>query len=136
MRVRIVSAVLACSLASGPAFAEGIRASIPGAVERELAAQASQRGRGENPMMVPGLVLIAGGGGLALLGLVYPSGIECKESRTSFDCGTTANKGLLFGGLGAAALGGILIMRGEKQRSSPYIMPTERGVVVGQRLSF
>lgn len=143
MRLRIVSSVLACSLAlSGTAFAGGIRDSIPGAVERNLAEQARQRGRGDNPMMIPGIALIGGGGLLMALGLMSSSGVECTvgESRSGAitgGCDTKSNKGLIFAGLGAAGVGGFLLMRGAKQRnSSPYIMPTVGGVSVGQRLSF
>jgi hypothetical protein len=126
-------------LGGGVAFGDTIRSSIPAAVDAEAAAQTRQRGRGENELIVPGIVLISGGAGLALLGVIYPSGAKCEETggrNFGIQCGTTANKGLLFTGLGAAALGGYLIMRGEKQRNRPFVAPTAGGIVAGHRLSF
>jgi hypothetical protein len=139
MMRHILSLVLAFSLAGGTAFAESIRSSIPAAAAAAGAAQARQRGRGENPMMVPGLVLMGGGASLATLAMLAPSGVKCKDTGgRSFgvECGTTANKGLLFTGLGAVGVGGYLIMRGEKQRSAPFVAPTVGGVVAGHRFTF
>lgn len=93
-------------------------------------------------MMIPGIALVGGGALLMLLGFMSTSGVECTVGETrsgtiTSGCDSKSNKGLIFAGLGAAGLGGVLIMRGEKQRNSaPYIMPTAGGVAVGQRLSF
>ncbi len=136
MRGRVVSFGVIATLVASTAFAgPGIRESIPAAVAREVAAQ-NQRGRGENPMLVPGLVLIGGGAGLALLAVLNPTSVECSETSSSFECGTKANKALLFSGLGAAALGGVLIMRGNRQSNAPSIVTTPGGVAVQQRIRF
>ena len=89
--------------------------------------------------MVPGVVLLSAGGGLAILSFLAPTGISCKDQSTSttfnFDCGTTANKGLLFGGLGAMAVGGLLLMKGERDRNrSPELVFHPGGVMVRERI--
>lgn len=133
MRGRVVSLAVIVSLVASTALAGPIRSSIPAAVAREVAAQSQG---GENPMLVPGLVLIGGGAGLALLAVLNPTGVECSETSSSIECGTKANKALLFSGLGAAALGGVLIMRGSRQSNAPSIVTTPGGIAVQQRIRF
>lgn len=128
---------LAFMLSGAPAFADTIRTSIPAAVTAELAAEAAaQRGRGENPRLVPGLALLGVGASLFVGSFVYTTTVECGDTRSGFACGTKANKGLMFTGLAAAAAGGYLLWSGEKMRNASYVMPTPGGVAVGRRISF
>jgi hypothetical protein len=69
---------------------------------------------------------------------VAPSGVKCQEGRgfLDFECGTTANKGLLFGGLGAAGVGAALLAVGEGKRGLPSISPRPGGFMVRHRIRF
>ena len=84
--------------------------------------------------------MIGGGAALALLAFVNPTGATCTDRSTattvSVSCGTTANKGLLFGGLGAAGVGAALLVRGEQLRSQTAIAATPHGLAVQRRFRF
>ena len=128
-------------LAAGPG---PLREAIARAARTEVAAQSARRG--ENPRMVPGLVLIGGGATLATLALIgVGQSVDCESddinSPDYLNCGTHKSKALLFGGLGAAAVGGILILTGEGQRGTPSrtfaIVPQGRhGVAAQVRLRY
>lgn len=139
--VRIVTVALALLVASPSAYADTLfRRSIDKAAAEAAQTSRRQAARDQNPHKVLALSLIGAGATLAILGFVTPAGVECSDvstSRTySVECGTKANKGLLFSGAGAIGLGGILYMKGERQRSTPSITPTAGGVVVRQRVRF
>lgn len=138
----VVATALMMTLASQPAFADPVlRRSIDNAATRFAQAASRPAARGENPYMVPGLVLISGGGVLTLYAFLSPSGVECSDTSTrntfSVECGTKANKGLLFTGLGAAGVGVLLLMKGEKHRNaSPSIVAVPGGAAVLHRIQF
>ena len=138
--VRVITVVLALLIAAPSAYADTLfRRSIDKAVAAEVQASRRRAARDENPHKVLALGLIGAGATLAILAFVMPSGVECREtgpSVFSLECGTKANKGLLFAGLGAAGLGGIMYMKGERQRAAPSITPTIGGVVIRQRVRF
>ena len=121
--VRVVTVVLALIVAAPSAYADTLfRRSIDKAVAAEV--QANRRAaRDENPHKAAAITLLSAGAGLVILGFTMPSGVECTDNSTSrtisIDCGTKANKGLLFAGVGAAGLGGFLYMKGERQRATP-----------------
>jgi hypothetical protein len=128
--------VVAIALLATPVLAGDFQKSIQAAVRRTVADQSRPAARGENPYMVPGLALVGGGATLVVLGFISPSGVECTSdlSATNVSCGTTANKGLVFAGAGAAALGGLLLMKGEKARAMPEILGQRGRFVVRQRI--
>lgn len=138
--VRVVTAVLVLLVATPAAYADTLfRRSIDKAVAEEAQAATRRAARDENPHKGAAITLLSAGAGLVLLGFVMPSGAECKETNSSLygiECGTKANKGLLFAGLGAAGLGGFMYMKGEQQRATPSIMTTAGGVVVRSRVRF
>lgn len=139
--VRVVTVVLALTVAVPAAHADTLfRRSIDKAVAEQAQAPRRRAARDENPHKVAALTLLGVGATLAVLGFVLPSGAECTDSSTSrgfaVECGTKANKGLLFAGVGAAGLGGFLYMKGERQRAAPSITATAGGVIIRQRVRF
>lgn len=125
-RVLIIVLSFALIVPAPPVFGQGmgiIRAS-ENAIKAVVAADAQARrpaARGENPYMTPGLVLLGLGGALVVWGFAAPSGVKCSGDFLSVECGTTANKGLLFAGLASAGAGATLIMVGEGKRGRPTI---------------
>jgi len=135
---KALAVVLILTLSGVPAIA-GERppaGPIAAAAAREIARQAREAPRGENPYMLPGLGLIGGGGTLMVLGMVYASGVECSETAYSFNCGTTHNKGLIATGAIVAGIGAFLIFKGESRRDSLEIAPKAGGFAVRHRIRF
>ena len=91
--------------------------------------------RGDNPYETPAIILMAAGGGLVLFSML-DQGVSCSSSVTTFNCGSHANKGLLFAGLGSAGAGVFLFMKGEAQRNHPMIAPLPRGFILSHRIKF
>jgi len=128
-------------MATSPAFADSpFRQSVDRAVAASAQAPRSTAMRGPNPYMLPGLALLGGGVTLFAMAFALPTGAECTDkstsTRVSVECGTKANKGLMVAGLAAAAGGGYLLMKGEKQRSAPSVSFAPGRVVVRQRFRF
>lgn len=137
MKRPVVAALLAILLPASHARASDFADSIARATGRAANAseQARSAARGENPYLVPGLVLVGGGATLALWGLLSTTGVECTSDPLAINvkCDTTSNKGLTFAGLGAAGVGAILLWRGEQQRHQPEIVVQRGKVAVAQR---
>lgn len=132
---RLAIAVLAVCLFPASTFAQSIRDAVQGEAIR-LAQSQRPAARGRNPYSTPALVLIGGGAGLFVLAFLAPSGVDCDvDNDFNVDCGTTANKGLLFSGLGAMGVGAYLYFKGENMRG-PNIKPIPGGIVVRQRIKF
>lgn len=135
MAKRLLAVALVCGLLPSPAFAQSIQKAIK--AEAVRAAQTQRpAARGRNPYQTPAIVLLGVGAGLFVLAFVSPSGFKCDaDDDFNVDCGTTANKGLLFGGLGAAGVGAYLYFKGENMRG-PNIKPVSRGLVLEKRIRF
>ena len=103
----------------------------------EAAMQRNRRTRRSNPYATLSYVLMGAGGGLTVYGLTHATGIECDLGGANIGCKQTRSKGLLFGGLGAAAVGLWLFMRGERERNvMPSISFDGRTIVASKRWSF
>lgn len=137
MLKRLALAGMIVSLLPAPSFAQSILALAERAVAAELQRPASQ---GRNPHATPAIVLMGAGASLVALAFIAPSGVSCEDTGRNLadiSCGTHANKGLLFTGIGAAGVGVFLWMKGDRQRQSqPSVAPTAGGFVVRQRFSF
>lgn len=126
---------------SSPAFAD-LRSSLDRAVALSTTAQARPNAKGQNddnPYFVPAMVLMAGGGLVALYGMTRDTGVACSgtTSATSFSCGVTKSKATIFTGVGLVGVGAFLYYRGKaKQNSSPQIVVGPHGVGVRQSLTW
>lgn len=130
----LITTTLVLALSATPALASDLMASATKAAT-EAAQTQRPAARGQNPYKTPGIILLSAGAGLTLLAFLAPSGVSCQETgRGLFDvsCGTTTNKGLLFGGLGAMGVGGFLLMK----KPSPSIQFGPGHVGVTHRIAF
>ena len=110
------------------ATAEAVKATLEAEAQRPAA-------RGENPYMLPGLILVGGGAALSVIGFTVQTGVKCTEDVSSFECGTTANKGLVFSGVAIAGVGAALIVIGQGKSGMPTLAPRPRGFEIRQRIS-
>ena len=92
----------------------------------------------ENPNKKTAEILGGVGAALVILGVVYKSGIECKDTSNSFgfECGQTANKTLVLGGLAVAVAGGVMYFVGEGKKKSIGIGISPSGLGVQTRVRF
>lgn len=130
--------VLSFTVAS-PLFAqtptEGLGPSIDRAAKALAAQPQRPAARGDNPYLIPGVVLIGAGGTVLLYGLVHDTGVSCDATLLSVNCETTKSKGTIIAGAAIAGVGAILLMRGERDRSrSPELVFRPGGVMVRERL--
>lgn len=117
--------------------AQDLLASANAEVER-LAAEQRPRPPASNdkdPYRLPGLIMLIGGGLLALAGAADTTGVRCESDAVSFGCSTTRNKGLIFTGIGIAGVGSYFLLRGQRERS-PSVQFGPDGFAVRHRLSF
>ena len=123
---------LAGPVATGPILVGALEAAA-----REAAMQRGGRTRRSNPYGTASYVLMGAGGVMTLYGMLY-RGAKCEYDPTTFiDCKRTANKGLLFSGLGAAGLGVWLFVKGEGQRNTvPSVWFDGRHLAVSKQWSF
>jgi len=140
-RTLVYFLIFTLTMSVAPAFAESqFRKSMTDAAVADAQAR-SRRARAENPYKMPGLVLLSAGAALTLFGFIFPSGVECTDRGGAFSldvqCGTKANKGLLFTGIGAAGVGTFLMMKGSRDSSaSPSVSPLVGGFVVRKSVGF
>jgi hypothetical protein len=112
----VLALALPASVSAGP-----IREAAEKAA-RELEAVQPEEGRSRTRFW-SGIALIAGGGVLATLGAVEigddetgpDDGEDLDNSDDGEDSDGWANKGLIGGGVAAAALGGVLLLTGNKR---------------------
>jgi hypothetical protein len=120
---RIIFVVLALVLSANLASAGPIAA----AVARYQAPPAPTAQRGPNRMLWPGIGLLAGGGAIALIGFTRATGAEIHGDPFSpslnISAKETHNTAMGYTGIGIAALGGFLLMKGEKDRTSIAVGP-------------
>jgi hypothetical protein len=85
----------------------------------------------KNTMLWPGIGLIAAGGLMAAVGFTRVTGFECD-----FDsCQDTHQTGLGYAGLGIAALGAVLLWRGQP-RAAPSVQIGPKRASVNHTISF
>ena len=107
--------------------------------EAERAAQQSNRpaARGDNPYMLPGVILIGGGATLMLFGFLDTTSVTCtdKGGATSINvsCDSGHNNGLIVAGLAAMGAGGFLLWKGENGRS-PELVTGPGRVAIRKRI--
>ena len=137
---RALVPVLIVSLASpGVVVAQHVnlekaaKAAVAAAVKAEAQRPAA---RGENPYMLPGLILLGGGATLSVLGFMDKTGVECSSDFETVECGTKANKGLIVSGLALAGVGAAVLVVGEGKRGMPSVSPRPGGFVVRHRVTF
>lgn len=137
MGTRAAAMFMVMMMGVSPAMADTLSSAIKSAVAREIA-QPTQASRPDNPHKLPAIALMGGGAGLIVLAFLNPSGVECSSdvNVTKVECGTKSNKGLLFGGVAAAGLGGYLYWKGERQRALPQIAVHGSGLMVRERISW
>lgn len=138
-RVRRAAAmVLVMVMAASPVMAGDLSKSVKTAVEREMA-QSRPAARGENPYKIAAIGLMGGGATLTILAFTNPTGVECSDkgglTSYSVECGTKANKGLLFSGIGAIGLGAFLFWKGERERSPEIVVHGGR-LFIRERISW
>jgi hypothetical protein len=136
---KLVVCAVVLALNPLPLFGQSLRESANEAAIRLAETQRPAAG-GRNPYQTPSLVLMGLGGTLTVLSFLAPSGVSCRETGPGLidiECGTQANKGLLFSGLGAVGLGAYLWMKGDKQRAAqPILTPTPGGIALQHRFRF
>lgn len=142
MLKRALVAVLTFSLASPTLVVaqqvdlqKAAKVAVKAVVEAEAQSQ-RPAARGENPYMLPGLILLGGGATLSVLGFVDKTGVECTGDLFTVDCGTKANKGLIVSGLAVAGVGAAVLVVGEGKRGMPSITAGPGRFVVKERVKF
>jgi hypothetical protein len=135
---RVAALAIVVGLLPSASFAQSLKGSIVRQAEASLARVQRPAAQGRNPYATTAIVLMAGGGVLAILGFLDTTGFECSSSAsgTTVGCGTTKNKGLIFAGLGTAAVGALLYKMGEDRRGSPMIAPIPGGVYITGHFGF
>ena len=138
-------AVALCVILASPVTLAQDRSPIQHSAEKILADMTQQSGTsggGVNPYFWPGLGMIIGGGSLMLasntwLAVDDPGDIRCDvDDSFNVTCDTKVNKAMLFAGIGLAAAGGWLFLKGERMKNIPVLVPIRRGVLVTHRLKF
>lgn len=136
---RLIAAFLVLSFGvSSRLFAQTPTERLGPSIERAaraLAAQAQRpAARGDNPYLIPGVVLIGTGGTVLLYGLVHDTGVSCDGTLFTVNCQTTKSKGTIIAGAAIAGVGAILLMKGEQDRSpSPEVVFGAGGVMIRKR---
>lgn len=74
----------------------------------------------DNPYFWPGVLLMSGGGLVALYGMMHDTGVSCstssaRSSATSLSCGTTKSKATIFTGIGMLGAGAFIFYKGKNQ---------------------
>jgi hypothetical protein len=137
-KIAVIAVIVSLVSATG-SFA-GIRESAARAAAEQAASPASL----SNPYLWPSVGLMSGGVSMVLLAFLNPSDLDCSTTtgnnfNVGVNCGTKANKGLLFAGVGVAAIGGFLFWKGEQtknSRSVTFVAPVNGGVEIGHRVRF
>ena len=124
--------------------ASATAADLRASAERHAAEYAAQTAAPVAPVAAPkknpnkkiATILGGVGAGLVILGVVHKSGVECKITDTSFNCGQTVNKPFVVLGLIAGAAGAAMYVVGEGKKASTAIGISPSGVGVQQRIRF
>ena len=138
---RIIATVLAITMPAG-ASAGPLKDAAEKA-GREIAVAQREEIRSRGGRFWTGIALIAGGGALAALGgkewgddeTGPDDGEDLNASDDGEDSDGWGNKAMLGGGIGAAALGGVLLLTGRK-RSGPVVSVRRDGVTVRHTVRF
>jgi hypothetical protein len=130
---RIAAFFLATSFAAQPVFADTLLDSGKRAVENQVQAGGFETSGGGNSLLVPGVVLMAAGGTMAVLGTTvlkskgdeYDACVFVVDVLVGFeegDCDEAkeTNKALLWGGIGAAGAGAALTAIGASNSSVTF----------------
>ena len=138
---KIVAVVLALALPAG-ASAGPLKEAAERAARDLAQTQTDPQSRSRNRFWT-GIALIAGGGALAALG-----GLELGDDETGPDDGEDSddsddgedsdgwgNKAMLGSGIAAAAVGGVLLITGQK-KSGPVVSMRRGGVTVRHTVRF
>jgi hypothetical protein len=141
LRQTATSLLFLIPLWSTPAAALDLRS----LAERHAAADADRAvppavAPSQNPNERVAKVLGGVGAAMVLWGVVYKTGVECKDTSTStafgVQCGETMNKTLVFGGLAVAGAGGAMYLVGEGKKKSIGIGISPSGAGVRARVRF
>lgn len=129
--MKVLSAVLIASVSLGvvpSAFASeqkprggSIADVAPALLAATEQARPNAKGTGDdNPYFWPGVLLMSGGGLVALYGMTHDTGVACstsssRSSATSLSCGTTKSKATIFTGIGMLGAGAFVFYKGKNQ---------------------
>lgn len=131
---RLIATLLGTLLVTSPAMAGDLSEGIARAARNAAAAQGRPAARGENRYLVPGLTLLAVGGGVLLFGAMHETGVTCTSTLLTASCDTTKSAGTMIAGAAIAGVGGILLMKG--QNSPELVVSHVGGISIRQRISW
>jgi hypothetical protein len=129
----VVAVGVVCALMGRTAFADSLTEAVKREARVGSAQQSQSKGLTENRYFVPGITLLAVGGGVLLYGATHETGVTCTSTLTTVGCETTKSAGTMIAGAAIAATGGILLMKG---RTSPELVPQVGGIGIRQRISW
>lgn len=141
---RWITAVVVTSLSGSQALAADLESSIRRAASQTAQAPASRSGT-ENPYLLSGLGLMAGGAAVLIYGTTrqterfctgVPPALTGQLNQPPVSCvdNTHGKPALMISGIVIASAGGVVLAMGEKKRASISI--TRGGVVVQRRIGF
>lgn len=132
-RASTIVLVIVLSLGLGrPAFAEELKPSIKKSiadVQASMLATADQarpnapNQNDDNKYFWPAVLLMSGGGVVALYGMTHDTGIACSSNSTvtSVSCGVTKSKATIFTGIGMVGVGAFLFYKASTVQPSSLV---------------